>query len=237
MPDFKNYFEQKFQIKIHSQKFYDIALTHNSYANEHHLKYTYQRLEFLGDAIIEKFISILLYKKFPDENEGELTKRRSDIVRTETLSKVTKRIGLNKYLRLGNGEETSGGRNKESILADMFESVTAAVYMDAETSGQDPEKVLRHWLNQTLLDYIQLDEYKNKAEIYDYKSELQELLQAEKRSDLVYKVIHEERKKDNRMFYTIQVELDGSVYGTGTGNSKQEAEQEAAKEGLMKLRK
>jgi ribonuclease-3 len=87
------------------------------------------------------------------------------------------------------------------------------------------------------LAYIQLDEYKNKSEIYDYKSELQELLQAEKRSDLVYKVIHEERKKDNRMFYTIQVELDGSVYGTGTGNSKQEAEQEAAKEGLMKLRK
>jgi len=87
------------------------------------------------------------------------------------------------------------------------------------------------------LAYIQLEEYQNKSEIYDYKSELQELLQAEKRSDLVYKVIHEERKKDNRMLYTIQVELDGSVFGTGTGKSKQEAEQEAAKQGLMKLRK
>jgi ribonuclease-3 len=112
-------------------------LTHNSYANERRLKYTYQRLEFLGDAIIEKYVSFYLFKTYLNENEGSLTKKRSEIVREETLSKVTQRIHLNQFIRLGNGEESSGGRNKDSILADVFESITAAIYLDNEKNNPD----------------------------------------------------------------------------------------------------
>jgi len=235
MNDFKTYFENTFQIKIRNLNLFDHALTHNSYANEHHLKYTYQRLEFLGDALIGKYVSLYLFKNYLNDPEGSLTNKRSEIVREKTLSQVTKKIGLNNYIRLGNGEEASGGRNKDSILADIFESITGAIYLDNENN--DADSVIKKWLSQTLFGYIKLDEYKGLSSIHNYKSELQELLQAEKRDNLRYQVISETRKADNKMEYKIQVELEGQVFGTGIGSSKQEAEQQAAKDSLEKLKK
>ena len=132
---FENYFETTFQIKINDRHYYEEALTHNSYANEHKLGYTYQRLEFLGDAILQEYMSLYLYTHNPRVDEGKLTKERSNAVREETLAGVMRKIGLNNYIRLGNGEMTSGGNNKPSILADVFESITAAIYLDNEKKG------------------------------------------------------------------------------------------------------
>jgi len=132
---FENYFETTFQIKINDRHYYEQALTHNSYANEHKLDYTYQRLEFLGDAILQEYMSLYFYKNNSQVDEGKLTKERSNAVREETLAGVMRKIGLNNYIRLGNGEMTSGGNNKPSILADVFESITAAIYLDNEDNG------------------------------------------------------------------------------------------------------
>ena len=133
--DFKDYFETTFEIEINDHSYSDQALTHNSYANEHKLDYTYQRLEFLGDAILQAYMSLYLYKNNSGVDEGKLTKERSNAVREETLAGVMRKISLNNYIRLGNGERASGGNNKPSILADVFESITAAIYLDNEEKG------------------------------------------------------------------------------------------------------
>ena len=235
-PEFKDYFETTFQIKINNFQFYDQALTHNSYANENKSRNigTYQRLEFLGDAILQEYMSLYLYKHNPDVDEGKLTKERSNAVREETLAGVVKKFGLNNYIRLGNGEMTSGGNNKPSILADVFESITAAIYLDNEKKG-NVNQVIGRWLEQTLIVYISQNEYLES--IKDYKSELQELIQAENRSDLHYNVKSQHPVENNSIEYVVEVILDGQVYGQGVGLSKQAAEQQAAKNCLEKLRR
>lgn len=230
---FNDYFEDTFGIKIRDHNFFDQALTHNSYANEKRLPYTYQRLEFLGDAILQKYMSLYFFRTEPQVDEGKLTKDRSNAVREETLASVVKKIGLNNYIRLGNGEEASGGRTKPSILADVFESITAAIYLDNE--AQNVDEIIKTWLKKTLLNYINNNEYLES--IRDYKSELQELLQAENRNDLQYVVKAQKPMENNSTQYLVNVILDGQVYGEGIGLSKQNAEQEAAKNCLKKLRR
>ena len=231
---FEDYFETTFQIKINDHRYYDQALTHNSYANENKLDYTYQRLEFLGDAILQEYMSLYFYKNNPRVDEGKLTKERSNAVREETLAGVMRRIGLNRYIRLGNGEMASGGNDKPSILADVFESITAAIYLDNEANGS-ADQVIKQWLKQTLITYISQSEYLES--IKDYKSELQELIQAENRSDLQYIVKSHHPVENNSIEYIVEVKLDRQVYGEGAGLSKQAAEQQAAKNCLEKLRR
>ncbi|ATG97530.1 ribonuclease III [Mesoplasma lactucae] len=230
--DFTKYFESNFKIKVNNHNLFDQALTHNSYANEKKKPYTYQRLEFLGDAILQKHMSLYFYKNLPKIDEGKLTKERSNAVREETLASVTKQIGLNRFIRLGNGEEASGGREKPSILADVFESTTAAIYLDNEDNN--PDEVIKKWLKETLIKYISEPEYLDS--IRDYKSELQELLQAENRNDLQYVVKSQKSVENNNIEYIVDVKLDNQTFGEGKGYSKQHAEQEAAKNCLNKLR-
>lgn len=223
------FFEQ-FGIKINDSKIFSTALTHNSYANETKTKETYQRLEFLGDAVLQMYVSKFLYLNFTKAHEGKLTKTRSDIVRQETLSEIAKMIGLGKIIRLGQGEIKSKGYEKPSILSDVYEAVTAAIYLD------QTEEVLINWIKKTIFKYLEKNDYKELT--HDYKSELQEIIQAEVRSDLEYKVesqIHIE--KENKIGYTVSVNLDGKKYGIGKGYSKQEASQNAAKDCLNKLKK
>lgn len=223
-------FFKKFGIKINNEDLFITALTHNSYANEKHLSYTYQRLEFLGDAVLQLYVSKHLYLNLKQFKEGKLTKTRSDIVRQETLSEIARKIGIGKIIRLGQGELKSKGYEKPSILADVFESITAAIFLDQN------ENVLEKWLSDTILDFIR----NNNLDIltHDYKSELQEIIQAEIRSDLEYKIEDQRTiEKYNKIEYTVSVNLDGIKYGIGLGFSKQEASQNAAKDCLNKLRK
>ncbi|AAT75588.1 ribonuclease III, dsRNA-specific ribonuclease [Mesoplasma florum L1] len=223
-------FFENFGIKINDSKIFSTALTHNSYANETKTKETYQRLEFLGDAVLQMYVSKFLYLNFTNAPEGKLTKTRSDIVRQETLSEIAKMIDLGKIIRLGQGEIKSKGYEKPSILSDVYEAVTAAIYLD------QTEEVLISWIKSTIFKYIEKNDYKELN--HDYKSELQEIIQAEIRSDLEYRVESQKHiEKDNKIEYTVSVNLDGKKYGIGTGFSKQEASQNAAKDCLNKLKK
>lgn len=224
-------FLENYGIFVKKHRFYyNEALTHNSYTNEKHLKYNYQRLEFLGDAILQKYVSLYFFQKFPKSFEGELTKYRSKAVREESLAEVARSIKLGNYIRLGQGELNSRGFEKNSILADVFEALTAAIYLD------QGDEITWQWLNQTLFKVINDPEFQNK--IYDYKSELQELLQAENRHDLKYAVENTQiLAKTNQIEYTISVQLDNQKFGVGKGFSKARAEQEAARDCLSKLKK
>lgn len=222
-------FLKKYGIKIKNRRYYDEALTHNSYANEHHLDYTYQRLEFLGDAILQKYISLYYFLNYPKLTEGKLTKNRSSAVREESLASVSRMINLGRFIRLGQGELNTKGYEKDSILSDIFESLTAAIYLD------HGEQTTLNWLEKTIFKMIKDPNFINQNR--DYKSELQELLQAENRHDLKYVVEKEEHNQtDNRIEYTISVRLDGQKYGIGKGFSKAHAEQEAAKDCLSKMK-
>ncbi|PPE06442.1 ribonuclease III [Mesoplasma corruscae] len=223
----KNFFKN-FGIIINNEELFITALTHNSYSNEKHLNYTYQRLEFLGDAVLQLYVSKYLYLNLKQFKEGKLTKTRSDLVRQETLAEISKKIGLGRMIRLGQGELKSKGYEKSSILADVFESVTAAIFLDQS------EEVLEKWLYDTMIEFLKNNNIDSMT--HDYKSELQEIIQAEIRSDLEYKIESSKAiEQDNKIEYTVSVNLDGIRYGIGKGFSKQEASQNAAKDCLLKL--
>ncbi|AHI53184.1 ribonuclease III [Spiroplasma culicicola AES-1] len=224
----KNFLKQ-FNIEVNSLDYYNEALTHNSYSNEHRLTKNYQRLEFLGDAILQMRVSEVLFKKYPKSNEGILTKYRSSIVRKETLAKFAQKIGLGQFIRLGVGELESKGYEKDSILSDVYESITAAIYLDAGAQA------LENWLNGTIFKDENTEIFLES--IIDYKSELQELIQIEMRNELSYITVSQEKIEDNKTLFTVHCTLDGMVYGIGTGYNKKQAEQMSAKNALSKIKK
>ena len=211
----------KFNIIPNHEKLYIEAFTHTSYANEHQTK-SYERLEYLGDAVLELVMSEYLFKN-TEEEEGKMTKLRAHYVCESALSEYSLRLGLNKYLLLGHGEEATGGRMRKAIVADIFESFTGAMFLD---QGLDFVK------NFIYSNIIPLIERKEVDFFSDYKSVLQELVQTERRS-LEYVVVDEEGPAHNKMF-TVEVKIDDIIYGKGTAHSKKEAEQEAAKDALKK---
>ena len=202
------------------------ALTHSSYANErwHNSLLSNERLEFLGDAILGMTVAKYLYQTFPDRPEGELTRMRADMVCEQTLAKVAARIDLGKHLLLGNGEEQGGGRKRNSILADAVESVIAASYLDGglEAAQQFIEKFILVEVPVTRLHNA------------DYKTALQELVQQKKNQVLTYTLIGESGPDHDKKF-EVEVKLNGTVVGTGSGSSKKRAEQDAACSALEKL--
>lgn len=211
----------KFNIIPNHEKLYIEAFTHTSYANEHQTK-SYERLEYLGDAVLELVMSEYLFKN-TEEEEGKMTKLRAHYVCESALYEYSLRLGLNKYLLLGHGEEATGGRMRKAIVADIFESFTGAMFLD-----QDLDFVK----NFIYSNIIPLIERKEVDFFSDYKSVLQELVQTERRS-LEYVVVDEEGPAHNKMF-TVEVKIDDIIYGKGTAHSKKEAEQEAAKDALKK---
>ena len=211
----------KFNIIPNHEKLYIEAFTHTSYANEHQTK-SYERLEYLGDAVLELVMSEYLFKN-TEEEEGKMTKLRAHYVCESALYEYSLRLGLNKYLLLGHGEEATGGRMRKAIVADIFESFTGAMFLD---QGLDFVK------NFIYSNIIPLIERKEVDFFSDYKSVLQELVQTERRS-LEYVVVDEEGPAHNKMI-TVEVKIDDIIYGKGTAHSKKEAEQEAAKDALKK---
>lgn len=205
------------------------ALTHSSYANDYlgNSELSNERLEFLGDAILDMVVGAELFMRFPEKQEGFLSKLRSEIVCEETLASVALAKGLNNYLRLGKGEEQKGGRERHSIISDMMEALIAAVYVDGG--------ILKAFeVVHTLMDSVIEKGCEGKLP-KDSKTELQEYMQKKSGDSPVYRIIGESGPDHDKLF-TAQVSAGGRVLGEGSGHAKKEAEAAAAKDALEKLK-
>lgn len=204
-------------------KLYSTAFSHSSYANEHKAKSDYERLEFLGDAVLDLAIADYLYSS-KRETEGEMTKVRASYVCENALYEYSMNLGLNKYIKVGHGEEKEGGKFKKTIVADIFEALIGAIYVDLGYA------TARKTVLNIIVPYI---ENPNIVFFSDYKSALQEFVQTRQKS-LFYDLVEEVGPAHSKTF-KVEVKIDDIVYGTGVGLSKKEAEQAAAKEALEKL--
>lgn len=218
--------ETKLGYQFQNPKLLDHALTHSSYANEHHLGSisSNERLEFLGDSVLGMIVADHLYRTFPDLPEGDLTRIRANLVCEGSLVLVAKEWDLGRYLKLGKGENACGGRSRPSILADAVEAVLAAVFLDGGLAHD------RDIIQRFLLDRI---EQVNRAS-RDHKTYLQELVQRKSGQVLSYELIGESGPDHNKTFQ-MQVLLNGQPIGQGTGHSKKEAEQAAANAAIERL--
>lgn len=205
------------------------AFTHRSYLNENKLiKESNERLEFLGDAILELITSEFLYHEFPQTPEGELTANRAKIVQTKTLASVARKLDLGKHIKMSHGEKASGGQENTSILADLIEAIIGSIYLD---SGFEEAK--KFIFDNLLINYKIL---LRNSEVEDWKSHLQELVQAKGGIAPIYNVT-EENGPDHNKIFTVEVIFFDKAQEKGTGKSKQEAQQEAAHKALEKLTK
>lgn len=201
-------------------KLYEVAMSHSSYANEHKDKKDYERLEFLGDAVLELVMSDYLYRNF-EEDEGDMTKKRANYVCENALYEYMQDLNLIREIKVGHGEI---GSIKKAIVADTFEALMGAIYLDQGF------KIVQKVILDVITPYI----VDNKISFFnDYKSVLQEAMQTDRRS-LVYELVGESGPAHNRIF-TVEVRIDNIVYGKGSAGSKKEACQLAAKEALQKL--
>ena len=217
--------EEKLGYTFQNQKLLENALTHSSCANESRGRLSSnERLEFLGDSILGMVVADHLYRNHPDLPEGELTRARAALVCEESLVEVAQELGLGEYLRLGKGEEAGGGRQRPSIRADAVEAVLAAVYLDGGIGSA--RKIIQK--------YILSREVAGLTKPHDYKTALQELVQRESGQVLRYRLTGEEGPDHNKRFF-VAVELNGNCVGSGTGRSKKEAEQMAAKAAIEAL--
>jgi len=205
------------------------AMTHSSYANEHkEMKGIYnERIEFLGDAVLELTISDWLFRQFPHFQEGQLTKLRAQIVCEDSLSLLAKECSLNEYLLLGKGETLSGGREKPAILCDVFEAFIGALYLDKGVNE------VQRFLNLVVIPKIKNGRYEL---ITDFKTELQEYLQQNGPVHIRYELVKEEGPSHDKIF-TVQLIVDGKKYKTASGKTKKAAEQMAAKLTMEELTK
>ncbi|HPV85346.1 MAG TPA: ribonuclease III [Sedimentibacter sp.] len=213
--------------KFNNIKILEESLTHSSYSNEDkaYNKVNNERLEFLGDAVLSISVSRYIFDEFPDYPEGDLTKLRAQVVCEDTLSLVAANLNLGKYLLLGKGEESSGGRERKSILADAVEAVIAAIYLDG--GYKQAEKFV---LNN-LTEYIKLA-VKGKI-ITDFKSYLQEYYQSKSQSCKIRYVVTKEEGPDHDKVFHVNVMVNKNVAGKGVGKNKKIAEQNAAKDALI----
>ena len=221
-------FEKKFQIRFHDPQLLITAFKHRSYlnvTNEERVA-SNERLEFLGDAVVDLIVTHYLYQKFPKRTEGQLSKIKSILVSRPVLAEVANQLSLGRFLLMNRGEEKTGGRKRQSILADTFESTVGAIYLDQgyETAR---EFVYKYLLSQ-FKKIMQVELYRN------YKSVLLEYAQSHLGVLPEYRVIAETGPDHDKRFY-VEVYLKGKKYGKGEGKSKKTAEQEAARAALKKL--
>lgn len=215
--------EQFFGLEFKDKDLLKTALTHSSYANENGCE-SNERLEFIGDAVLDLLMGEYLYSKYKGYNEGDLTKKRAKNVCESALVEYAKECNLKDYLLLGKGEEKSGGRDRVSLQADAFEAFIGAVYLD---KGLDETYKV---FDKIVIPIVEEEREDN---FVDYKSYLQELVQSDKRS-LEYK-LHSESGPSHDKVFSIRVYMDEILMGEGTGKTKKEAEQSAAEVALKKL--
>ena len=221
--------KEKYNIVFKDISLLEQAFTHSSYVNEHrHLELTdNERLEFLGDAVLELIISEYLYHHFQDLPEGKLTKLRATIVREDSLAMFAKECGFDAYVRLGKGEENSNGRTRSSLLCDLFESFLGALFIDqGAVSAHD-------FIYQVIIPKIESGAFSHEM---DHKTALQEVLQKNGDIQIEYRLLKEEGPAHSRIFH-VEINAGGKILGVGAGKSKKAAEQKAAEVALADLTK
>lgn len=219
--------EERIGYRFKNRLLLETALTHSSYANEKHSgRECYERIEFLGDSILGFVTAEFLYGQEPRIPEGRMTRLRAELVCENSLYQIAKKIGISEYMYLGKGEERSGGRNRPSILADMVESIIAAIYLDA---GLEEAK---KFIYTNLLNSADLGET---HQAYDYKTALQELVQQNGECRITYEEVSETGPDHNKVFH-FRVSINGKPAGDGSGRTKKEAEQMAAGKALEALK-
>lgn len=218
--------EQALGITFRDRKLLAQAFTHSSYVNENRGKAAHnERLEFLGDAVLELCVSDYLYHRFPKRSEGELTKLRASIVCEPSLVEFANELGFGEYIRLGRGEELTGGRTRPALLADVFEAFIGALYLDQGI------QVVRSFLDQVVFPKLPRFE---EPQASDYKTRLQEHVQQYALGTLEYRVVDEQGPAHDKHFVS-EVYMNEQRLGRGSGRTKKEAEQQAAAEALTVL--
>jgi ribonuclease-3 len=221
--------EQKIGYIFKDKNLLKLALTHKSYSNEKSRQNkSNERLEFLGDSVLSLVSSNYLYKKFPAMSEGELTKMRSHLVCEPALCGYATELGVGDWLIMGRGEEMTAGRHRPSILADAFEAIIAAIFLDSGMTAA--KKFVLSFIKKSVAktDFLEHGS--------DCKTKLQEIVQRQKNNIIKYSVVDTTGPEHDKVF-NVQVEVNGGIIGRGSGKSKKEAEQLAAKEALLKLTK
>ena len=218
--------EEKISYHFQDKHLLAQALTHSSYANEHRLDHNHcnERLEFLGDAVLEIVTSDFLYHKYTEKPEGDLTKIRASIVCEPTLAYCAEAINLGSYLFLGKGEDATGGRNRNSVVSDAMEAVIGAIYLDGGFTNA------KEFIHRFILNDIE-----HKQLFYDSKTILQEMIQATAGAHLEYEILREEGPDHHKVF-EVRALSGGEELGRGTGGTKKAAEAVAAYHGILKLR-
>lgn len=203
------------------------AMMHSSYTNEKHMEkhYCNERLEFLGDAVLELVSSEYLFLNEPKVSEGELTKTRASMVCEPSLAFCAREIGLGEYLLLGRGEEATGGRQRDSITSDAMEALIGAIYLDGGFTNA------KEFIHRFILTDLE-----NKKLFYDSKTILQEMIQAQTDEKILYQLVKEEGPDHNKSFF-VEVKIGDRTFGIGKGRTKKAAEQKAAYEAILKLKK
>ncbi len=219
--------EQKIGYQFQNKLLFKQALTHSSFANEQKINKSedYERLEFLGDAVLELVSSEFLFQENKEMPEGKLTRMRASIVCEQALAYCAKQFGLESYILLGVGEERTGGRTKDSIISDVMEAIIGAIYLDG---GMEPSAAFIHRFILSDLEHKQL--------FYDAKTILQEVVQQKNEGKLHYELIRESGPDHDKLF-VVEARIDEKKIGEGTGKTKKAAEQQAAYEALVSLKR
>lgn len=219
--------QKRIGYHFYDEKLIRQALTHSSYANERKINKCgdYERLEFLGDAILEMVSSEFLFRKYPDMPEGKLTKLRASMVCEPSLAFCAKDLELGKFLFLGKGEEATGGRNRASVTSDVMEAIIGAIFLDG---GLESAKLF-------IMNYI-LNDIEDKQLFYDSKTILQEQIQKTPGKTISY-VLTGEEGPDHDKIFCVDVLIDGETLASGKGKNKKSAEQEAAYKVLLQMKK
>lgn len=219
-------FQEKIQYHFKNTDLLETALTHSSFANEHHLKkqQNNERLEFLGDAVLELVSSDLLFKKYPEKLEGALSKTRASLVCEPALAYCARRMNLGPFLQLGKGEDITGGRERDSILSDALEAVIGSIYLDG---GILPARSF-------IMSFV-LHDIENTRLFYDCKTILQENIQSWSKDIPVYELVEASGPEHHRTF-VMQIRLGDKILGQGSGRTKQAAGQNAAFQSLIQLK-
>ncbi|GMA70342.1 ribonuclease 3 [Leuconostoc litchii] len=225
---FKSHILTKFNIVFNDESLLMEALTQRNYLNEHpeDKSRDYQRLEFLGDSVMQMLVAEYLFKRYPDWHEGQLTEMRIAMVQTRSFAHFSRMVRLNEGIRLGKGEEMSGARDRDSLLEDIWEAFIGALYLD---QGADN---VRKFLNQTLFAAIDTGFFDR---FIDFKSRLQERLQIKGSVDIDYHTEKEKQMSDNTQLFEASVSADGKELARGEGKSIKDAEKAAARAALKLL--
>lgn len=218
----------KYNIHFNNEALLEEAFTQANYINEHpgYTGKDYQRLEFLGDAVMQQSTAVYLFKRYPEWDEGRLTELRISMVQTRSFAALSRELHLDEYIRLGRGEELSGARSRDSLLEDIWEAFIGALYLD---QGSD---TVMTFLEQVMFAKIDEGFY---DQFVDYKSKLQELLQKQGAVVIKYNKIAEERIEHNDQLFTVAVTLNDKELGTGQGKSTKAAEKDAARQAYQRL--